>query len=99
MYGSKGGQKYARWTSFSASATRSTSLMSATVISAPCAFKCTLRPSSFVYQGADRVSGLQQFGNDYAARFSGCASHDDSWLSHDRLLLVHVKCLIAVQCR
>jgi hypothetical protein len=50
-----------------------------------------------VHQRADRVAGLQQFSNDNAARFSGCASHYNPWLSHERLLLVHIKCLIAVQ--
>ena len=40
-----------------------------------------------VHHGADRIAGLQYFGNDDAARPPGRAGHDDPWLDHNRLLL------------
>src|SRR5262249_53791396 len=41
----------------------------------------------FVYQGADGIARFQQLVNDNAAGLPGGASHDDSGLDHDRLLL------------
>src|SRR5262250_3108535 len=51
--------------------------MSAIASSAPCAFNWALRLSA----------RFQQLANDNAACLPGCASHDDSGLDHDRLLL------------